>query len=82
MSIVVVRPATAVATPSARKVLDVVHPGRPSLTHAEAIGDVTAAHALAELLKRTVDRHITSDGRVDWIDIASDLVAWMKDHQK
>ena len=39
-------------------------------------------HVLAARIKQTVDQHINPQGIVDWVDVGSDLFAWMKDNQK
>jgi hypothetical protein len=69
-------------TEAARKITSVIYPHLRSVSLAEAMGDVKAAQGLALLLKKTVESHITPDGRLDWLDVATDLLAWMRENQR
>lgn len=74
--IVVAQPRECLPSAAALKVLGRVHhPARRTIAHAEALGDVQAAYELAKLLKRAADRFVTLDGRLDWLEVASEVAA-------
>ena len=77
--LVIVRPAPAVPTESTRKITTRIYGKRPTIALMTAVSDVQVVRQLAELLKTHVDRLKTSDGRVDWSEVASAITMVLGD---
>lgn len=69
-------------TPALRRRLGILYGERAVQKMDQVLDDAEAVEALARLLKERVEARATADGRVDYRDVAADVIAAMRGNQK